>query len=139
MDETTALREQSAFYRKLGVSHETAERLARKNIRRAARLNAEIRAAARARFRNMVAEYALNPDLFLRRSAVTLRRPSVATIEDACVLHARAADALRRNRDHWTFDPNNLAAHEQLLLIARYLRRFGERKRAALRASMEAA
>lgn len=139
MDDTTALREQTAFYRKLGVSREAAERLARQNIRRAARLNAELREAARNRFRNMVAEYALRPDLFLRKSAVTLRRPSVATIEDACVLHARAADAMRRNRDHWTFDPNILAAHEQLLLIARYLRRFGEHKRNALLAKTEAA
>lgn len=90
-------------------------------------LNAELREQDRVRFRRIVAEYALRPDLLLEKSACALRRPSIATIEDAIVLHRRAVHSLLKlKRDnHWTFDGNALCANRDLLIIARYVRRFG--------------
>lgn len=92
-------------------------------------LNAELREQGRARFRRIVAEYANRPDLFLMKSASALVRPEVARIEDACVLHARMvrSQLAAKRVNHWTYNGAKLSAHSQLLLIARYLRRFGER------------
>lgn len=94
-------------------------------------LNAELREQDRIRFRRIVAEYAKSPDLFLAKSACALRRPSVASIEDAIALHKRAADHERAKRGHWTFDANRLIANRDLLIIARFIRRSSVRIEAA--------
>ncbi|MCI5073423.1 hypothetical protein [Oricola sp.] len=92
-------------------------------------LNAELRQQDRARFRRIVAEYVNRPDLFLMKSACALRRPSVATVDDAIALHKRAviSQINRKRENHWTFDANRLIANRDLLVIARFIRRYGAR------------
>lgn len=91
--------------------------------------NADMRHRTRTRFRRAVAEYVNRPHLLLAKSACALHRPYVATIEDACVLHKRAVQSQlsRKRQNHWTYDPSALVVHHELLLVARYIRRFGER------------
>ena len=96
-------------------------------------LNAKLREQDRIRFRRIVAEYVNRSDLFLAKSACALRRPTVASIDDAIVLHKRAVQSQvkRKRENHWTFDANALIANRDLLIIARFIRRSNWRVEAA--------
>ena len=146
---TTAptISEDAAFYQALGFSQQRAAEKAEHLHADMARLNAELRESERQRERKAISEYALQPDLFLMKSASVLQLQAIRTrsIDEACTRHATACKAYRRriaaDPTHWTADHARarLAAHRHMLSIARYLRRFGERKRVELMTTREAA
>lgn len=100
-------------------------------------LNAELREQGRIGFRRTVAECVNRPDLFLERSAWLEwngKLTRFATADAAARYHARRArieraglEAKARGEMTVAGCRNRLATHEQIALIARYLRRFGDR------------